>query len=364
MSPAHVEAPVVSEKVSEKVVTFTLPDLVSLCQFPLRYHPNGDEIAKESAEWLDINCPGLNLRQRDAMYGLQGGVLAAYSYTSGPKDRLRVIADYINYLFHLDNISDGMLTRETDSLGDVVMNALWYPENYRPTQGQPEDEPIPGKLTRDIWIRCIQHAGPGVQKRFIETMQEFFQSITEQAKTRSENSFPDLESYIDCRRDTSACKPCWALIEYLHDVDLPDHVIEHPLLQSLGQAANDLVSWSNDIYSYNMEQGRGDGVHNLVDVLIRQHGHTLQGAVDHAGEMWRQTMEKFIEDEKRLPSWGPEIDDMVQKYVSGLRDWSVGSLYWSFRSHRYFGRDGQNVMKHRTIELIQKKVEPLFPVVN
>ena len=65
-------------------------------------------------------------------------------------------------------------------------------------------------------------------------------------------------------------------------------------------------------------------MHNLVDVLIRQHGYNLQGAVNHAGEMWRQTMEKFMEDEKRLPSWGPEVDDMVQKYVSGLRDWSVG----------------------------------------
>ena len=100
MSPARVETPI-SEKVDETAVTFTLPDLLSLCQFPMRYHPDGDDIAKESAVWLDACCPGLNLRQRDAMYGLQGGVLAAYSYTSGPKDRVRVIADYINYLFHL-----------------------------------------------------------------------------------------------------------------------------------------------------------------------------------------------------------------------------------------------------------------------
>jgi len=102
----------------------------------------------------------------------------------------------------------------------------------------------------------------------------------------------------------------------------------------------------------------------------------LQSAIDYAGDMWKQTLEKFMEDEKKLPSWGPEVDDMVQKYVSGLRDWCVGyvffpnvrvpilindrSLYWSFRTHRYFGRDGQNVIKHRTVKLISK-VEPLFP---
>jgi alpha-muurolene/germacrene-A/gamma-muurolene synthase len=91
----------VSEKTDETDITFILPDLVSQCKFPVRYHPLGDEVAKESAEWLDANCPNLNLRQRDAMYGLQGGVLAALCYTTGPRDRLRVIADYINYLFHL-----------------------------------------------------------------------------------------------------------------------------------------------------------------------------------------------------------------------------------------------------------------------
>ena len=42
-----------------------------------------------------------------------------------------------------------MLTRETDELGNVVMNALWFPESYKPTKGQPEDEPNPGKLTRE-----------------------------------------------------------------------------------------------------------------------------------------------------------------------------------------------------------------------
>ncbi|KAF8623351.1 hypothetical protein AX15_006423 [Amanita polypyramis BW_CC] len=357
----HAKAVTVTRNFDEKTTTFILPDLVSLCKFPVRYHPDGDEIAKESAEWLDANCPGLTTRQRKAIYGLQGGVLAAYSYTTGPKERLRVIADYINYLFHLDNISDRMLTREADVLGNIVMNAILFPEEYKPMKDQPEEEPIPGKLSRDIWRRCIRHAGPGVQKRFINTMQEFFDAISTQAKTRADSEVPDLESYIDCRRDTSACKPCWALIEYIHDFDLPDYVAEHPIIEALGEAANDLVSWANDIYSYNIEQARGEGYHNLVYILMHHHGHSLQGAVDHAAEMWTQTVDKFIENERRLPSWGPEIDEMVQKYVSGLRDWSIGSVYWSFRTHRYFGTDGLSVMKHRTVEVIPNKVEPLFP---
>ena len=32
---------------------------------------------------------------------------------------------------------------------------------------------------------------------------------------------------------------------YALDVDLPDFVVEHPVIQALNQGANDLVTWSN-----------------------------------------------------------------------------------------------------------------------
>jgi alpha-muurolene/germacrene-A/gamma-muurolene synthase len=48
----------------------------------------------------------------------------------------------MNYLFHLDNISDGMMTRETDVLADAVMNALWFPEKYMPTQTPGKEQPV------------------------------------------------------------------------------------------------------------------------------------------------------------------------------------------------------------------------------
>jgi len=53
-----------------------------------------------------------------------------------------------------DNISDGMMTRETDVLADVVMNALWFSEKYMPTtkvpgKEQAEEELNPGELARE-----------------------------------------------------------------------------------------------------------------------------------------------------------------------------------------------------------------------
>ncbi|KAG5650494.1 Alpha-muurolene synthase [Sphagnurus paluster] len=306
---------------------FIIPDLISHCNFPLAYHPNGDEIAQQSVEWLDSCCPELSTKQRHALRGLQAGELTAYCYNTTTPQRLRVVSDFMNYLFHLDNISDGMMTRETETLSNVVMNALWFSEKYTPTlmekYEQPKVELNPGKLARDFWARCIEDAGPGVQARFKETLGFFFEAVNIQARMRDEDDIPDLESYIAFRRDTSGCKPCWALIEYALGIDLPQSVTEHPIIEALNQATNDLVTWSNDIFSYNVEQSRGD-THNMIVILMKHRGLALQSAVDHVGDLCAQTIDSFIENRAMIPSWGSETDEMVHKYVNGLQDWIVG----------------------------------------
>ncbi|KAF5358214.1 hypothetical protein D9756_001275 [Leucocoprinus leucothites] len=343
---------------TKKPTSFVLPDLVSHCKYKLSYNVHGDEVAKQHVKWLDSGCPELNSKSRRAMYGLQAGELTGYTYTTANEERLRVVADFLGYLFHLDNISDGMMTRETDTLASVVMNALWFPEEYRPTEEFPE-EPTPGKLARDFWGRCIKDCGPGAQARFKETMGLFFEAVNIQAKARDSAEIPDLESYIDVRRDTSGCKPCWALIEYAVGVDLPDYVAEHPVIEALGQFSNDLVTWSNDIFSYNVEQSRGD-THNMIVILMKYHNYTLQGAIDYVGDRCAETIDNFERHKSLLPSWGPEIDSMVASYVQGLQDWIVGSLHWSFQTHRYFGTRGMIVKKNRHVRLLPlRKKQPI-----
>ena len=98
----------------------------------------------------------------------------------------------------------------------------------------------------------MKDGSPGAQQRFMSTMDLFFQAITIQAKDRRDGTIPDLDPYIAVRRDTSGCKPCWALIEYANDLDIPDEVMEHPVMEALGEATNDLVTWSNVSSSFQM----------------------------------------------------------------------------------------------------------------
>ena len=212
-------------------------------------------------------------------------------------------------------------------------------------------------------------------------MDLFFKAVAIQARDRTTGVVPGLEDYIAVRRDTSACKPSWALIEYANGLDLPDEVMEHQTIQSLDEAANDFVTWSNvsidtrpthfppvltldvfqDLFSYNREQANGDE-HNIVVIMIRYHEMSLQEAVDFIGDLCKKSIDRFIEVRARLPSWGPEIDAQVQVYVQGLADCIACSLHWSFDSERYFAKKGGQIKKSGIVELAPVRVpEPAAP---
>ena len=100
-------------------------------------------------------------------------------------------------------------------------------------------------LSHSYWARCMENCKPGPAHRFKETLEQFFESVNLQAQDRDANQIPDLESFIDIRRDTSGCKSTFDLIEYAYDLDVPQEVLEHPVLEALKQGSNDLVAWSN-----------------------------------------------------------------------------------------------------------------------
>jgi hypothetical protein len=92
----------------------------------------------------------------------------------------------------------------------------------------------------------------------------------------------------------------------------------------------------------------------MICVLMVQDGLTLQQAVDCIGDMCKQTIDSFIENQKRIPSWGESIDRDVKLYVRGMQEWIVGSLHWSFMTKRYFGENGGTVKANRIVDLLPR----------
>ena len=76
-------------------------------------------------------------------------------------------------------------------------------------------------------------------------MNMFFEAVHQQAVHRATGVVPDLVTYTELRRETSACRPLFDLIEYSLDLELPDVVVQDPVIVTLNDAVNDLISWSN-----------------------------------------------------------------------------------------------------------------------
>jgi hypothetical protein len=93
----------------------------------------------------------------------------------------------------------------------------------------------------------------------------------------------------------------------------------------------------------------------MIVVVMKQYGMDLQSAVDFVGDMCKKSIDRFVENQAMVPSWGPEIDRQVQVYIGGLADWIVGSLHWSFDSERYFGKVGQEVKATRVVNLSPRR---------
>lgn len=96
-----------------------------------------------------------------------------------------------------------------------------------------------------FWLRCLQDCSSGFQSRFVKSMTLFLDARRQQARHRDTKVIPSLDSYINIRRNTSGLKPLIDFLEYTLQINLPDEVITHPILEALKLCTNDFVTWSN-----------------------------------------------------------------------------------------------------------------------
>ncbi|KAJ6494348.1 isoprenoid synthase domain-containing protein [Mycena sanguinolenta] len=321
-----------------------LPDLESHCPFTHRTNRYRKPVSGHTKKWFFNGNTTMLDKQWESFRGLNPTLLAAVCYPEAGFPQLRLCSDFLAYLFFLDNLSDDLDNQDTVSVADLILNSLYHPHTFRSSVRI-------AVMSKDICKRIEQTSTPGVYDRFVETFDLFLQSVHDQAIHRTTGVIPSLEEYITLRRDTSGCKPCWAIIEYANNLDIPNNVMEHPVLCGLGEAANDLVAWSNDVFSYSVEQSKGD-THNMVIVVMHHKALDLPGAVTFVGDLCKEAIARFMSLKTRLPSWDDEIDRHVSRYVQGLEDWMSGILYWSFETERYFGKAVKSVKASRTVRLV------------
>ncbi|KAI0360074.1 terpenoid synthase [Trametes cingulata] len=328
--------------------SFVLPDLHAVTPFKGSFNPFYVEAAAESSEW--VNSYRI-LSDRKRAFFLQGGseLLCAHAYPYADHERLRTTCDFVNLLFTVDEISDDQNGKDAHGTGLIFYNSM-RDQDY-------DDGTTLCKMTKEFTARLLKHCGPLTYRRFIKHCKDYIEAVAVEAELRERGEVLDLDAYQTLRRENSAVRFCFGLAGYALGIDLPDEIVEHPAFMAMHLSTVDMVCWSNDLYSYNMEQAMGHTTNNIITVLMQHKGLDLQGAADYVGVHFKKLVDTFLDAKKRLPSWGPKIDDEVAQYAMAMEKWVIGNLNWSFETQRYFGHARHEVKRTLVVHLYPRRLE-------
>ncbi|KAF8348882.1 isoprenoid synthase domain-containing protein [Amanita rubescens] len=326
---------------------FILPDLKSQCPFKGSVNPYYLDASAESRAW--INSFNVFTDRKQAFF-IQGcnELLVSHTYPYAGYEQFRTACDFVNLLFVIDELSDDMNGADARSILHTYICALQDPDW--------DDGSVVAQITKDFRKRFLRTAGPNAARRFYEYNVAYTYAVGIEAELREKDFVLDVQSYVRLRRNNSAVLNCFGLIEYAHGTDLPDEVLEDSIFRQLLDAACDLVCWTNDVYSYNMEQAKGHHGNNIVTVLMKEKKIGLQDAVDYIGEYCQELMNDFLVAKASIGSFGPSIDAQIHRFIHGLECWVVGNLNWSFESQRYFGVKHLEVKETLVVTLRPKEI--------
>ncbi|EIW76869.1 terpenoid synthase [Coniophora puteana RWD-64-598 SS2] len=276
-------------------------------------------------------------------------LFAALSFPEADLRHLETCLMFFFWAFSTDDLSDeGALQNRPDEVqaGHDVSNAVIdHPEAPRPAYPY-------AAMLYDLLERFRETGTEGAYARFIRAFEDWSESQVQQSQNRSEDRMPSIHEFILMRRATIGGAMVEAMIEYSLDIDLPDFIFEHPTIIAMSEATNDIMTWPNDLCSFNKEQADGD-YQNLVFIIMEERGVGLQEGIDILTDMLSQRVDDYLALKASLPSFGPKVDYELARYLKALEHFTQGTVLWYYLSPRYF----------RTVDVSNRHnlVVPLFP---
>ncbi|KAK6997313.1 terpene cyclase [Favolaschia claudopus] len=326
-----------------------IPDLLANWPWPRTINPNYAACRQESQAW----CSSFNIippRAQKVLNLCDPSLLGALAYPTVNYEQCRVVCDLFHVYGIFDDSSDAMDPTAIQAWVDIIMDALRNPYSLRPS-----GEPVIGEFIRSFWSNAVKVISTSAQQRFIDEFDRYTKAVVEQACTRDPLVLHDLESYMALRRGNVGAQPAFALL--CMETDIAEDIYKNDALLALRRYAVDILCIANDLYSFNIEQAKGDD-HNLVTLMVLHKSMNVQQAIDYVSTLHERLVTQFLSISQGLPSFGsPEVDDLVRSYVDALGFWIRANDCWSFESWRYFKDDGPRIQKERVVDLLPRRSE-------
>ncbi|KAL5535013.1 hypothetical protein ACEPAF_3104 [Sanghuangporus sanghuang] len=327
-----------------KEIVFKIPDLISLTPFLwIGCNPLYSCTDMESTKWMGNHGVLSNAKQAQ-LVATQAELLGAYVYPYAEIDSLRIATDLLTIMFALDEVTDDQAAKEALATRNTFVKALTSESND-------DTSPI-AMFTRDFMNRLSGISNKPLD-RFIAHFIEYIDATAREAGNRTDGKIPTFEEHLCLRRDNGGLFSAFDIIEVALGITLPPEVLVDNNFQSIVLAANDMISYSNDIYSYAKEVMDGVENCNAITILMHSKGLSHQEAMNKVGELYKDGADTIVACKAVMRSFGPDIDGLVSNYVFGLEQWICGHNAWSLLTRKFFGEETEEVIRTGVMRLNQ-----------
>ncbi|KAF5606173.1 presilphiperfolan-8-beta-ol synthase [Fusarium subglutinans] len=276
-------------------------------------NPNYETVKPISEQWLAEKC-SFSPRMKKRVEFCDFAIFISIAAPDAPFDKLKTMCDWGNWVFPFDDMFDEGSLKSDPKRSQVVIDSLMA-DMLDKTYTSPKSAVV---QAHDDIFRRVSEASTVGKFRQVNLDVDFTNSF----------SIPSIQEMLDTRRLSSGVTPLYHLIEYAHDIKLPDEVFENPIVQKLELLGADFVLLSNDILSYRKEEN-DDCPFSMV-AACRMTGQSPQEAFDTVGNLLEERYQDWQSAIEQLPSWGPEIDANVARYIQGIQNVVQANITWRY----------------------------------
>lgn len=303
----------------------TVPPIYS--PFAPAIHPRHAAIDKQTSDWAEkFGIGSHELRGKLITHDI--GTFAARILPEGDEEAVRILADFVLWLFGVDDghCEEGELGVDPGELAGVLSRLTRVAQN--PEAPMMPDDPLAMGL-RDLRRRISLHASPAQVTRWVDALREYFLSVVWEASHRRKGTVPGLCDYTLMRLYDGATSIVLPMMEFAYGYELHPNERDDVRVRALAEMAYFIITWDNDIFSFHKES-RGDRYYlNVLRVLQQENGYTVEEALTVAIAQRDRVTVLFLQvRDLVLASASPELRQYVDSFGAFIRatqDWCITS---------------------------------------
>ena len=288
--------------------------------WPSACAPDAAQIESRMLGWAQSHGLFLNEEHHRRTVRARFAWLAARCYPHAERSLLQVIANYIACFFLIDDLFVDRV--ETASPATVPALAAMLDVMDFNRLGE---HPVYGE---SAWLDVCQQFRQLLPaehfERFANGMRLWATVAGLQILNHLDDRPPGMPTYIAVRRYMGGVYPTLDLIDAANAALLPSAVHALPEVQALRLHANNIVGWSNDAHSVDVEMKQPGQFWNMVTIYAAQ-GHSLGDAINHTAATIRAEISQFFTLAADVEQ---HADPVLRVYVAGIKDWLRGYFDW------------------------------------